>query len=193
MDVKRMPIAIANDISEFLYLHLLLAITTAVWQSSGRCKKEEIVLSPVCLLISGAHSLSAGGRSTRLVGVVLRSWSNSFCSTRYVTLQNLSLLNGRCRWQWSRCRGKEFYHFQRCLHLFCASQHNRHDLNFSKSKGQPNAMCCSINEENFACFFYKNRDYHPEMISTCIQSVSLEEPLFIQSYYDCVLNLELKS
>jgi len=31
MDVKRMPIAIANDISEFLYLHLLLAITTAVW------------------------------------------------------------------------------------------------------------------------------------------------------------------
>ena len=187
MDVKRMPIAIANDISEFLYLHLLLAITTAVWQSSGRCKKEEIVLSSVCLLIPGAHSLSAGGRSTRLVGVVLRSWSNSFCSTRYVTLQNPSLLNGRCR-----CRGKEFYHFQRCLHLFCAAQHNRHDLNFSKSKGQPNAMCCSINEEDFACFFYKNRDYHLEMIQPCSQNGS-SEPLFIQSYYDCVLNLESKS
>ena len=119
MDVKRMPIAIANDISEFLYLHLLLAITTAVWQSSGRCKKEEIVLSPVCLLMSDAHSLSAGGRSTRLVEVVLRGWSNFFfCSTPYVTLQSPSISNGRCRWQWSRCIGKEFYHFYSDVFIF---------------------------------------------------------------------------
>ena len=89
MDIKRMPTAIANDISEFLYLHLLRAITTVAWQSSGRCKKEEIVLSSVCLLMSDAHSLSAGGRSTRLVEVVLRGWSNFFlCSTPYVTLQS---------------------------------------------------------------------------------------------------------
>ena len=52
-------------------------------------------------------------------------------------------------------------------------------------------MCYSIDEENFACYFYKNRDYHLEMIQL-IQSVSLE-PLFILSYYDCVLNLGLKS
>ena len=31
MDTKRMPIAIANDISEFLYLHLLRATTTVAW------------------------------------------------------------------------------------------------------------------------------------------------------------------
>ena len=148
MDNTRRPIAMAKDISEFLYLHLLRAKTTVSWQSPGRCKKEEIVLSPVCLLISGAHSLSAGGRSTRLQVVVLRSWANSLCSTRYVTRQNLSLLNGRCR-----RKGKEFYLFQRCLHLFLPIHHNRHELNFSKTKMQSNVMCCSRNLEEFAIFF----------------------------------------
>ena len=174
MDVKRMPIAIANDISEFLYLHLLLAITTAVWQSSGRCKKEEIVLSPVCLLISGAHSLSAGGRSTRLQVVVLRSWANSLCSTRYVTRQNLSLLNGRCR-----RKGKEFYLFQRFLHLFLPIHHNRHELNFSKTKMQFNVMCCSRNLEELAISFHKNRDYHFEIIPSCSQNVSFRTPVYL--------------
>ena len=160
MDVNRMPIAIANDISEFLYLHLLRAITTVAWQSSGRCKKEEIVLSSVRLLMSDAHSLSAGGRSTRLVGVVLRCWSNSSCSTPYVTLENSSILNGVQQ----AVEQVENSITLAMLSPFLLSQHNRHDLNFSNSKWQPNAMYCSINEENFACFFYKNRDYHLKMI-----------------------------
>ena len=66
MDNKRRPIAIAKDMSELRYLHLLRARTTVAWYS-GRSRKEEVVLSSVCLYVSDAHSLSAGGRATRLV------------------------------------------------------------------------------------------------------------------------------
>ena len=131
MDIKRMPIAIAKDISEFLYLHLLRAITTVAWQSSGRCKKEEIVLSSDCLDVRRTQPIcwwplyAAGrGRSTRLVK--LFSLQYFLCDT-----SELSILNDRCRCQWSRCIGKEFYHFlQRRLHLSCVVQHNRHDQIF---------------------------------------------------------------
>ena len=66
MDNKRRPIAIDKDMSELRYRHLLLARTTVAWYS-GRSRREEVILSSVCLYVSDAHSLSAGGRSTRLV------------------------------------------------------------------------------------------------------------------------------
>ena len=82
MDNRRRPIAIAKDMSELRYRHLLLARTTVAWYS-GRSRREEVILSSVCLYVSDAHSLTAGGRSTRLVEVVLRGWSNCF---RFVVL-----------------------------------------------------------------------------------------------------------
>ena len=65
MDNRRRPIAIAKDMSELRYRHLLLARTTVAWYS-GRSRREEVILSSVCLYVSDAHSLTAGGRSTRL-------------------------------------------------------------------------------------------------------------------------------
>ena len=138
-DNKRRPIAIAKDMSEFLYLHLLRAITTVAWQSSGRCKKEEIVLSSVSLFVSDALSLSAGGRSTRLVEVVLRSYSNCslYPEVTLVVLQTQKFfLSGNHK---QHRQGM----FSFMSFLLCVTHHNRHEQNFSKFKLCLNAMCTS--------------------------------------------------
>ena len=87
-----------------------------------------IFCPPVCL---GLTQRWAGGRSTRLVDVVLRSYSNCFLYSE-VTLVVFLSDNHRQHMQ-------GVLSYMACL--LCLAHHNRYEQNFSKSKLFPNTMC----------------------------------------------------